>query len=931
MARFELEGPDGARYEVEAPDAQSAVAAFKKMTAAQAPAAVNQGIDAPLHILQRGNRLAADVLGAPVDLATGAVNVGLMGADALAGIFGGSVPQRLEKPFLGSEWIADRAADAYEGVGGTIVDPETVSPGVRVAGEALRFGGGALLGGVGLASRAGQAASQAPGVGRRVLGPLAAPYAQSSKPIVGDAAAGVGAGAAVGTYEEAIPEAMKDRAGPVGPLLAALVGGATGATGAATASGARRLAVNAKDRVLHGPADPHAPVDSGTDHAFRRGEMDEAARMVQAQASNPATAAENVGRSVRDLTGDVRSGEMPTTGAASDDVGLALLEREARIRDPRQFIERDRASNARAGDLVARAAPADAEARAFTDSADLIDRARVAAAQGDLHMAREADAIFATARRAYADDVASNAGQRPGASMDLDREIVDNSLRPMQERKNTAFDAIDPSRSVERDAAPLIVAARRIRDSLGRLNDPANVLPTRTLDRIDALSESNGGLGTITFAEINALRPELSSALTKARASGDFALADNIQALQSAIGRETDRLAAEATPAGRRAAEAQRIYSEEFAPVWNVGPGDEARRFRRDVNSDRLGRTLSPPSGTAGRFLVPGQPEKAESLRRIFETLPDRAAAEAQARRFLVSDLAESGVADAGQGALRPDAIRRWRDRWGNTLDVVPGLRDEIADLLRRGKEDEMRSGKLAREVKAAESRFDDAVRNKGALGLALGKDPINAVSSIFGSPDPERAMAAIVGQIQNNKRAFDGLKASVVDYLTDQTTTAALQRTADGSRPVDFARLEDVFNRHEKTLANVFSADEMHSLRQAHRLLKPQQAVKLPGGSPSFHESEKSKQAWRLLEGGLKAKWGVLKGGGLLRTVRIFVEALPNKDQAVQDLIVRFHFDPELAQHLLTRAVEITPQWNAKLNRLLATLAGARSFSEED
>lgn len=66
------------------------------------------------------------------------------------------------------------------------------------------------------------------------------------------------------------------------------------------------------------------------------------------------------------------------------------------------------------------------------------------------------------------------------------------------------------------------------------------------------------------------------------------------------------------------------------------------------MNADRGGRTLSPPSATAGRFLRPGEPEKAASLRRIIDSLPDPKAAEKEARRFLAADMAEGGVIDAG-------------------------------------------------------------------------------------------------------------------------------------------------------------------------------------------------------------------------------------------------------------------------------------------
>jgi hypothetical protein len=67
--------------------------------------------------------------------------------------------------------------------------------------------------------------------------------------------------------------------------------------------------------------------------------------------------------------------------------------------------------------------------------------------------------------RAAATPFAAGAGQKVDASRNLDAQIVDQSLRPMQERKNTAFAAVDPDRTVVRDAAPLVDAAKAVRDS----------------------------------------------------------------------------------------------------------------------------------------------------------------------------------------------------------------------------------------------------------------------------------------------------------------------------------------------------------------------------------------------------------------------------------------------------------------------------------
>jgi len=69
------------------------------------------------NILDAANRgIVAGTLGAPVDLSTGVVNAGLMGAGLLGHQLGllnaDQMPQPIAKPFLGSEWIGDRMQDA---------------------------------------------------------------------------------------------------------------------------------------------------------------------------------------------------------------------------------------------------------------------------------------------------------------------------------------------------------------------------------------------------------------------------------------------------------------------------------------------------------------------------------------------------------------------------------------------------------------------------------------------------------------------------------------------------------------------------------------------------------------------------------------------------------------------------------------------------
>lgn len=120
-----------------------------------------------------------------------------------------------------------------------------------------------------------------------------------------------------------------------------------------------------------------------------------------------------------------------------------------------------------------------------------------------------------------------------------------------------------------------------------------------------------------------------------------------------------------------------------------------------------------------------------------------------------------------------------------------------------------------------------------------------------------------------------------------------------------------------------------MSRLRQGHAVLEPlRNALVRAGSAPADNRYE---QVWRLAEAGLKARFGVLKGGGILRTLRIAASTLPNNTESVQRLIQRAFFDPEIAQYLLTRKVRDLDYdaSNAWLRRTMAAAEAARASTQ--
>jgi hypothetical protein len=972
MARFELEGPDGARYEVEAPDAQSAVAAFKKMTAAQAPAPEESTFanDAAF-IGQQANRGLADIAGAPVDLMAGGLNLGLMGADALAGIFGGSVDTRIEKPMFGSDWIADMASSGYEALGGNVVDRDSVSGGARIAGAGARGAGAAVIPAMGLASAPMQASGR--------LASLTKPYAVSpGATIARDAAAGAGAGLSAEAYDELAPESVQDSfASPLLKAGASIAGGLTGAAGVNVVEGLARGGVNLGRNAIFGAGDPNAPVNQATGKPFSRTEMDTAARIAQQMPTNRAQTIANIDDGVRDFSQFANPNQMPTVGMMADDVGMAMQENIMRTRDAQRFAERDAARRGLASSKVQQSAPAGADGRVFTETATRQYDDALAGAQ------RNVDDVVAR-QTAAADDIARQnveledyRANQPQASAAMARDF-EAARADARSAKNAAYDAVDPTTKV--DGRYLDEAVREIKRKMpkaeamnpGPYSEIARRIERLTTDRLSP-DEAASALGDIdptrlrrhadgsvtivkdiTWGDLKALRAQVSEARKAAVGQSGQSVAGSgadVQRLDE-LSRVLGHLADEINP------DAARFYREQYAPRFKEGRAGEYGAAR-----DRAARTggessATRPSEFGDKFLR--NPEDAASLRRAMTPL-DEAQQNAlpgpgasgtprprdvdpntarNARDWMMGDLAKSGVL-TDNAEIRFDRFRAWADKNRATIDQFPDLARTVDDELARAQRGGALSRQLANEVRAARDAQNLTKRelDRSALRAAVNASPEKAVGRIMNSSDPEKQMADMVNRLSGDRQATDGLKAAVRDWIKDETgLTSKIVGDPDATR-VSRASMEKLFQRHEKTLARIYSPDEMNVLRQAHKLMGAEAKldVRTTAGSntadKSFAQTKAAvTQRKRVLEAGLKAKFGVLKGGGIFRTMNLFLESLPDSRGGLEDILFEMQFNPELAKHLLARPVkEIgSPGWNSRLNQLLGVATGAREAVEE-
>jgi hypothetical protein len=892
---------------------------------------------------QGGGRGLADLVGTGSDMTELMVNLPLAGGVGLSNYFTGrkDVAPQIDLPF-GSDEIAGVASDVYEGLGGEIIPEEDMSGSEKLGYYGSRFGMGGLAGGVGLATAVPRAASSAPA--RTLVGRLLQKYgnAYQARPVstvVGDTVAGVGSGAALGGYDEYAPQGIQESfADPflrMGAVLAGGVGAGTLKSGteiAATKGASGFKSVLGLDQEKNLPGGAYNPE---TNDFYRTGDVDRASADYQSRASNLDVARGNLDRQIGEFQqAGIPTEAMPASGSMSDDVGLIGVENRSRVQNPTPFIEKDRAVADNVRGMYEEQIPPGSNPRDFTNKANYDYGRRVARAEGNVTTAQQT--LAAQEARSAAEARRTRLGDRSGdterlADEDIYKTLNEGTLQPMQERNAARYKAVDEAEAGEIDASGLVRLANRIEGNTGALS----ALPGKSrnlIRRVQGLADEEGEVRPVTAQDIKEVLPELAQIERNARTSlqPNLALAEDIGQLRGGLTRMINSAAKEGDEAAVALQEARTAYRQPDELGGTFGRG-QARKFREEANAARFDPTKQRPSQVANEFIKPNQPELAAELTGIMSR-SNRPLAERQrqVREKMLGNLAASGVIDPKTGQLRRDTLQKWRNKWGGTIDALdPKLRRDVDKWLNQAERGEYERGRLEADVRAAEARLSEVEKDKGALGAVLGKDPDTAIASIFGADDRVREMKAIVKATRGNQRASDGLKAALTRYLLSEDVNMAPQKTTSGKLPLSQAKTTKRLDQHADVLAQVYSPEEMNALRSANKVLQVEARKQLRGTTGA---DTAEKMNLRVLELGLKAWYGILKGGGVFRTVRLALSSLPDKGAAARQLVEQAQVDPELALHLLNRKVTPDgPAWNAKLQRLLAKAEFARAYNEED
>lgn len=871
---------------------------------------------------QGAARSVADTLGAPFDLTNTAINLVLGVVDKGAQLFGGgraSVPYRL--PVQAADTIANTASEFGDQYLGTeTMDPSQMTFPERVAYQGSRFAAGAAQQG---AILKGIGAARAPSDMPRALDPLIKPYegAAGFGTIARDAVAGAGAGTGLAAYDQAVGE---ENRGPIGSVLAMLAGGLGGSAGYDLVTGGVPAVLRQARRSMN---DPNIPYDAAG-RPTSRGTVEDAARYMQREAggAGPSREAARTLDETQTMADAFRM-PVPPIGQATQNIGLAGVEQYLASKEGRSIFDRNREVGRWAGDEVKRIAP-DADPEAFIAAAGQAKTARVAGAQDRLRMAEMQAADAARPDQQAADELLFFRQRRGDAAQTLDRTVVDETLRPMQEKSGRMFAAADPGRSAEVSADPMVSAASAVRDSLGDFNAPNRIIPEGLLARIEGVAASrvgplppkSGATNPTTIGDIIAVYPELSRTADAARRAGNFKLVDSIRALRSSFDEAIDTAAANGDPAALRAQDARANYRETVGKFFGKGAASqEPGKFRKDYNFDRTGtRQTTPPSDTAGRFLRPADPERMRSLQDIIGQAPDPATGQRAVREYLMADMAASGVIDEASRLVKPDALRRWRDKWGASLDAAPAIRTEVDQMIAQAQAGQTVRGQLSEEVNQARMGLDAATRNDGAFAAVLGRTPQRAVEGLIGSPDPVAAAKELKDAIGNTPGARESLQRAFADWLYRKITNVG----AEGDKPISYAKLVGVVDNPDtlRLMAEVFDDPEaMNALQRVRKAfdLRAILSASRPAGSPTASNLEGIQ---RLAEAGLRSVFGGFRGGNMTRNLKVaFAPWLKVRDQEVQELIARAAVDPRVAKQLLSRELMDDPQaWASKMGRLM-------------
>jgi hypothetical protein len=944
----------------------------------QAPAGQAESTFDPGRALTIGaqgvGRGIANTVAAPTDIPNALLNLLIQAGDSGAQAFGG---EGTDFRFgMNSDVITSAADDAARSIGIDTVNPADMSLSELIAYKGSELGTEALgLGGL-TAGRATQTlAKEAPGFAAKVNGPAGAAvppgqmtagdrfaetFGSTPRTQIGDVAQGVGAGAGAAVAQDLAPDSV------LAQLVGTLAGGFSGGAARDVVASPQAVADSFKgSRVNEALSDRSGTVI--TNRVAGR-----AAGTVQAPVRDPKGEADIIRANRDQFLQD--GGPVPTTAGLAQDPGFIGIEQTTRAGrgvadDPAKgqdasklradILRRDQEVITAAGDNVRGIRPEDVDApgvrnEAFRTDTKAVAGESIAKTRSDAeNLVRQKEQDLANAQellRQFGEPIARRRESAGDASAAVDRLIVDETLKPLQAEKNARFESVDPNREFQIDTPNLNRAPDAIDARTGDLPTGVKEDPNPTVDAIRrrnkqrdlADADDTGDVlppEPLTVGGLVQTRANLKQDQASARAKGEYARADNIKTLTKAIDSDVNEASfLSADPAAKQLREAKDFHKTKFAPFFGRGAG---KRLKDEVNADDVAGSSRQRSQTLRKHFITasknGPDETARDLREIIDISPDPKAGVAAVREYILANAV---------GVLNPDnsinnrALHNWMaDRSHLFKDgAFPEVKRELDGVLTASKNGEAMKTQFGKDLDALKKELNltDREIDRSAFSTIVKKSPENTVGKVFGDGDPvlEAEKVTRLMKDSGNPRALAGWKAAVVDHLVGSVATTNVGKTTDGSAALSKAKFTNVFKKNQEALSKVFSPDEMAALQRAQKLLESfdKQTMQATIGSPT---AERGQMLARATEVGLKLAYGGLRGGNLMRSLRL---AVPNmfKDPDIDDinyLLAKMSLDPDVAIALLTRDVkEIQkPAFTKGLKRLFAIQEAGKEAGDED
>lgn len=868
----------------------------------------------------------ADVAGAPVNLATGALNLGIRGVNAITGA---DIPT-IQHPFGGSESIREGLGAAVGATGAPdLANATPQTTGERIAMAAGR--GAASMAVPGVAAEAALARTWAEG---ESFGKAALEMVRGTGP-VSNALMGAGSGIGSEVAQEAAPDSLK----PVAAMVGGLVGGGLVPTGAMLADAA-------------GAVGRHAWQD-----AFDPAEV-RAARIILAKAADQDSFRQALAEGAPAVAGGEDgamnlAGSPPTTFQATGDLGIGAFERAVASKPEgvAMFAAlRERQNAARLAALQSHADPT-AAGQAVSDYV-----------KGQLQAITTEHAANVTAA---ADGLADSLTQAGGTNFD-DAAGYGNALRaPLdtlhgQAKAQTSalWRAIDPDM-----AAP--VATGPLKDAtVGLLKDIPSTARAPAGEEGD-IFDTIGSLGPVTsFGEMAALRSRLTDAIMAERRSAASSptvlrrLAITLDNVDETLAGTAGEIAAESP--GQAQAVTARLQDEAAdwmrqaranarqraaSPGTTLGDGNPAGGdnagggaiFRPASGAEIPGG--GQPGADAGGQGVPaaGLPEEVaaryaaarQSTATTKETF-SRGPVGATLRAGPTFGSFNMGASNVPKNLFdRPEALQAFVRAAGSDPEAMAQMQDYAAFSLRRAA---VRDGRLdpgkyenwvathqyaLRQFPDLAAKFSGVANAQAALDdtlaaqkVALANFQEGAARHFLGNLDPVQAVARTIGNatqfgdvvsmMRGNADALAGLKRATVNWMLNKGLSTAEAGTS-GLPQIKVDVLQRLIRDNRDSLTSLFGGDGVRSmeavagdLQRANRSIV---AARLPGASNTAQDLAGMSVLQRLVAHGTAPVAGLVIGnilghgemglaaGGVVSALRS--ARMDNVNQAIAELML--------------------------------------------